>query len=172
MTNFINPFCRLGALALALAACNVRSSAPLVINEVLPSNQSFCTDQAGEHDDWVEIYNKSANAMDLQNYSLTDDTASPRKSVLPAGIAIEGGATLLLWADGAPEQGADHLSFKLKAQGEEIVLYDPDQKEVDLFRWADAVGDVSFARVPDGTGDFVRCAKPTCGRLNGSSCSP
>lgn len=165
---------RLAPLAGAalLAACGRHSSSTVVINEVMPSNHLTCADSAGERNDWIELYNGGAQAVDLGGYSITDDTASPRKSVFPGGLAIEAGGVLLLWADKSPDQGPTHLAFKLMSKGEEVVLYDPDQKLVDQFRWTDSVTDVSFARVPDGTGEFVRCAAATCGALNGSACAP
>ena len=74
-------------------------------------------------------------------------------------------------ADKTPDQGKTHLSFKLNSKlGEEVVLYDPDGKLVDQYRWSKAYPDISFARVPDGAGDFVDCLTPTCGKLNGTSC--
>jgi hypothetical protein len=159
------------AAACWLAACGgTRSPSPIRVNEVLPSNHAGCADAAGERNDWVELYNTGTADVDLGGYALTDDTASPRKSVLPSGLTIGAGGALLLWADGTPDQGSTHLSFKLGSKGEEVVLYDPDGREVDRFAWTDAYTDVSFARVPDGTGAFVRCASPTCGALNGAGC--
>jgi hypothetical protein len=78
---------------------------------------------------------------------------------------------LLLWADGTPEQGKTHLSFKFKSKGEGVLLYDPEEKQTDVFRWNDAASDASFARIPDGTGGFEVCATPTCGTTNGTTLS-
>jgi hypothetical protein len=154
-----------------LCACGRPSTSSVVINEVMPSNKMSCTDSAGERNDWVELYNTGAEAVDLGGFSITDDTASPRKSVFSSGLTIEAGGVLLLWADKSPDQGPTHLAFKFMSKGEKVVLYDPDEKLVDQYRWTDAVTDVSFARVPDGTGEFVRCAASSCGVLNGSACS-
>lgn len=152
-------------------ACVEPSNSPVRLNEVLPSNSSLgCGDEVGERNDWVELYNTSDLAVDLAGYSLTDDTASPRKSVIPDGVTIEARSALLFWADGTPEQGERHLSFKFNAKLEGVILYDAEARQVDVYRWTDAVSDVSFARVPDGTGDWVRCAQPTCGADNSSAC--
>ena len=153
------------------SACVEPSDSPVRLNEVLPSNSSLgCGDEVGERNDWVELYNTSDLAVDLAGYSLTDDTASPRKSVVPEGVTIEARSTLLFWADGTPEQGERHLSFKFNAKLEGVILYDTEVRQVDLYRWTDATSDVSFARVPDGTGDWVRCDEPTCEADNSSSC--
>jgi hypothetical protein len=161
-----------GALALVLsgAGCASSSSSPVRLNEVLPSNSDNCPDEVGERNDWVELYNTSDTAVDLGGYSLTDDTASPRKSVIAAGVTIEARSALLFWADGTPDQGNTHLTFKFKSKAEEAVLYDAEARQVDLYRWSDGYSDVSFARVPDGTGQWFRCATPTCGSDNSASC--
>ena len=160
----------LGILAVLGLACAPSSQSPVRLNEVLPSNSKNCADEVGERNDWGELYNTSDLAVDLAGYSLTDDTASPRKSVVPQGVTIEARSALLFWADGTPDQGKTHLTFKLSSKAEEMVLYDADERQVDLYRWTDAYPDVSFARVPDGTGEFVRCALPTCGEDNTSAC--
>jgi hypothetical protein len=150
--------------------CVEPSESPVRLNEVLPKNSDGCPDEANERNDWVELYNTSNAAVDLAGYSLTDDTASPRKSVIAEGTTIEGKSTLLFWADGTPDQGKTHLTFKFKAWAEEVVLYDSDARQVDLYRWEMGYSDVSFARVPDGTGEWVRCANPTCDAANTSPC--
>lgn len=158
------------AVLAAMGACVDPSSSPVRLNEVLPSNSDDCPDEVGERNDWIELYNPGGQAVNLAGYSLTDDTASPRKSVIPEGVTIEARSALLFWADGTPDQGKTHLTFKFKAKAEEVVLYDADVRQVDLYRWSDAYSDVSFARVPDGTGAWVRCAQPTCGVDNSASC--
>ena len=150
--------------------CVEPAESPVRLNEVLPKNSDGCPDEVNERNDWVELYNTSNAAVDLAGYSLTDDTASPRKSVIPEGVTIAAKSALLFWADDSPDQGKTHLAFKFKAKVEEVVLYDADARQVDLYRWTDAYSDISFARVPDGTGEWVRCAKPTCGEDNSSAC--
>jgi hypothetical protein len=152
------------------AGCVPASNSPVRLNEVMPSNSRTCSDEAREYNDWLELYNTSNDAVDLAGYSLTDDTASPHKSVIPDGVTIAGQSALQFWLDDSPEQGTTHLAFKAKSKIEQVVLYDADARQVDLYRWTDAYPDVSFARVPDGTGEWVRCAEPTCGEDNSASC--
>jgi hypothetical protein len=154
-------------LAVLMPACGASSYAgQLFINEVLPSNQNNCADEAGERNDWMELYNGGTKEISLEGFTITDDTASPEKFRFSDDQVVAPGEFLLLWADGTPDQGATHLSFKFKAKGEEIVFYDAEQRLIDQFKWVDAVHDVSFARIPDGTGDFVLSAAPTCGAAN------
>lgn len=160
----------LALLGFAVASCAPSSSSTIRLNEVLPSNGRACPDEAGEHNDWVELYNTGDLAVDLGGYSLTDDTAVPRQSVIPGGVTIEARSALLLWADATPAQGKTHLTFKFKSSAEQVVLYDADVLEVDSVRWSNATTDVSYGRLPDGTGPVLRCALPTCGQDNSASC--
>lgn len=151
--------------------CVSAGNSPVRLNEILPSNSDNCADEIGERNDWIELYNTSKDSVDLAGYSLTDDTASPTKSVIPEGVTIGGLSALLFWVDASPDQGKTHLAFKLKSKTESVVLYDNQGRQVDLYRWSDAYSDISFARVPDGTGAWVRCAQPTCGEDNSMSCA-
>jgi hypothetical protein len=169
----IRPFPRCLARLLLLAGlgsrCVPASNSPIRLNEVMPANTNSCRDEAGEYDDWIELYNPSEAAVDLGGYSLSDDTAIPRRSVLPEGLVIEALDTLLLWADSTPAQGQTHLTFNLNSSGEEVVLYDAQARTVDLHRWTAARPNSSFARVPDGSGDWLTCKNPTCG-VDNSTC--
>ena len=45
---------------------------PVVINELLAKNETINADEAGEYDDWIELYNHSNSTVDLAGYYLTD----------------------------------------------------------------------------------------------------
>jgi hypothetical protein len=161
--------------ALLLFACD---GAPLTtddpradvlrINELMASNDTTCADEAGEFDDWIELINMGAGDVSLDGITITDDRATPDKASLD-GLTILAGGILLLRADGTPAQGATHLPFRLSAAGEELLLFIGDAI-VDEVTWTSATTDVSLARFPDGTGDFVTCAQVSCGADNGASC--
>ena len=48
-------------------------SQTLVINEVVASNSLINTDEDGDYQDWVELFNNSTNPINLNAYGLTDD---------------------------------------------------------------------------------------------------
>jgi hypothetical protein len=125
------PFWLLLAAVLGVG-CAQSATSPVRLNEILPSNSDGCADDIGERNDWVELYNTGDAAVDLAGDSLTDDTASPRKSVIPEGFTIEAKSTSPVFFE--------------------------------------AYSDISCARVPDGTGGWVRCKNPTCGADNRSAC--
>ena len=163
------------ALALMLGCGDGGSTSPdaatggvgvLFINEVMPSNTGASADPFGEFDDWVELYNASASDIDLGGYSLTDDLAMPAKAPLAAGLVVPARGYLVIWCDGQV-QGIDHVPLKLDAGGEEIALFSPEGESVDSLAFGMATTDVSFARVPDGTGEFVSCTTSTIAGANG-----
>lgn len=146
--------------------------ASLVLNEFMPSNGSIAMDTMGGAGDFIELFNVSDQAVDLGGYFISDKLDEPRRHPLPAGLVIEPGAFLLLWADNDLEEGPDHLSFKLAKEGEAVVLSAPSGEVIDSIDYVDATTDSSFARVPDGTGPWAFCTAPTPGAENDRSCAP
>ena len=55
----------------------------LFINEFMASNTQTVTDEAGEYDDWLEIYNANEYSISLQNFYLTDDFTKPTQWAFP-----------------------------------------------------------------------------------------
>lgn len=161
---------RLVALLFAVGCGGSNGADAVFINEVMPSNTAACADPFGEFDDWIELYNTGSEDLDLGGYSLSDDPLVPMKGPIAAGVVVPAGGFTLLWLDDQV-QGLDHFAFKLDAQGEQIALYAPDGAEVDSLTFGEATTDVSFARAPDATGDFISCSTPTCGASNGTSCT-
>ena len=105
-----------------------------------------------------------AFSFDLWNAFLDQ----PLSSVAP--ITIAPGQHLLFWADGDPEQGSNHTSFKLSRDGEAIGLYDIDATTlIDGLTYGPQSGDVSFGRTVDGGGQWQLFDNPTPGRANSTS---
>jgi len=151
-------------------ALDASTAGALVINEVMASNDAACADAFGEFDDWVELYNPGDADLELTGYTVTDDTAMPAKLTLPAGVVVPARGYKLLWCDDQV-QGVDHLPFKLDAAGEQFAIYAPDGALIDSVAFGMATADTSFARLPDGAGEFASCAHPTCGAANGATCA-
>lgn len=150
---------------------------PLVINEFLAINDTTLDDNAGEFDDWLELYNAGTEAVAFDGLYLSDDENEPLKWALPAGQVIDAGGYALFWCDdddgvgdsGAPSQGDRHTSFNLSSQGETLTLTyaeGGDSVQVDAIQYGLQQPDVSAARVPDGSTNWAY-GTPTPNASNG-----
>ncbi len=140
----------------------------VVINEILASNDTGATDENDQFEDWIELFNNNDFDVDLSNYYITDDPSNLDKWQFPSGTIIGPKGYMIIWADEDQGQGPLHTNFKISASGEAIVLSDASLNEVDLVEFGAQTTDMGYARVPNGTGDFVIQA-PTYNANNESS---
>ena len=144
----------------------------LVINEFLAKNDSCCTDENGEYDDYIEIFNAGDSTIVLDGMFLTDDLSDPTKFMIPfsindsANYYIAPGEFVLFWADDDSIQGINHLNFKLSGSGEQIGLFMHDgETAIDTLNYNVQFSDVSFGRFPDGSDTWIY-ANPSPGISN------
>ncbi|MBN1844120.1 MAG: lamin tail domain-containing protein, partial [Sedimentisphaerales bacterium] len=153
-----------------VASATYSAAGTIVINEFLAQNILGDLDPLDENDDWIELYNASAEAVDVGGMFLTDDLDDPNRWQFPldrsAETTIPSGGYLVIWADEQPGQTPGlHANFALDVDGEEIGLFDIEGVLVDSVVFDDQVADVSFGREPDG-GDTWVTLSPTIGASN------
>lgn len=134
------------------------SMSDLVINEFMASNDITALDQDGEFDDWIELYNNSNSALDLEGYKLSDEIDNMTKWAFPAGTSIAANAYLIIWADKDTTQAGLHANFKLSSSGETLFLANSTGTVIDEVSYADQSSDISYGRYQNGTGDFRQLA--------------
>lgn len=142
---------------------------PLFINEFLADNKKTNRDEAGDYEDWIEIFNAGAADADLSGMSMTDDLANSGKWRFPAGTILKAREFLLVWADEEAAEGPLHASFKLSKSGEQIGLFDTDangRNLVDSFVFGAQTTDRSQGRQSDGGPAWVFFTSPTPGDTN------
>lgn len=127
----------------------------VVINEIMAQNTSSGTDEVGDYEDWVELYNNNNYAVNLSGYHLSDDTSILNKWQFPEGTVIPANGYLIVWCDNDATDGPLHASWKLSVSGESVSLTDEAQNLVDQIIFGAQTTDMGYARVPNGTGDFV-----------------
>src|SRR5690606_10328792 len=74
---------------------------PLVINEVMASNDGAWVDTTGEADDWIELVNTMSGSLNLADFTLEDSKGEP--IALPP-LMLRGGQRIVLWLDEELEQ--------------------------------------------------------------------
>ncbi len=120
-------------------------TAGLCITEFMASNSETLEDSFGEYSDWVELYNDSANTIDLSSYHLTDDALQLDKFALPA-VDLLPGEAILVFASGrgvVTAEGEIHANFSLSASGDYLGLADANGSLVQDF------GDMYPAQLQD-----------------------
>ncbi len=144
----------------------------LLINEIMASNQAALLDPdglAGEYDDWIEIYNAGSEPVDMGRFYFSD-SGNPFDDRIqkdfPEKTTIQPGGYLIFWADSDTEQGANHLKFKLSADGETLSLYYKDGRLIDLYTFGIQSADISEGRSPDGSENWIKFNVPTPGAAN------
>ena len=119
------------SLLLFMAACNEKfDRSDLVINEVVVENTEGFTDDFGERNAWIEIYNNTTRTQELSSIFITNDPNDTKKYAVPRGdikTQLKPHQHAIFWADNKPSNGTFHLNFKLDPNIENyIALYESD----------------------------------------------
>jgi hypothetical protein len=138
-------------LTVSIPFCNVGD---VLINEVVASNSTCAVDLNAENDDWVELYNTTAIAIDLTGMYLSDDPTNYMKWAFPIGTSIPANGYLLVWCDNDIGQAGIHTNFKLSSLGENLI-FSNGAMIYDQVAFGVQTTDVAYARCPDGSTDFA-----------------
>ena len=139
------------------------------VNEIMASNQYTLTDEDGDYPDWIELYNSSDRAVNLQGYLLSDDTDDPMQWILP-DLVIEPDEYLVIFASGKdrrdPDGDALHTSFPINMSEDVLYFRQPDGQIIDRIEVEDHLSDVSYGRDPENTDNWYFYPSPTPGWKN------
>ena len=116
------------ALGLWCSCFNTHAQEGLVISEFLAMNSGTIRDDFGESSDYLEVYNGTPNAINLEGYYLTDSLSSNTQWQFPQTL-LASGEHLLVWASGHDRRTVGqplHTNFKLDGNGEVLALIKAD----------------------------------------------
>ncbi len=136
-------------------------------NVLIKMNEIYSRGVAGNLD-WIEIYNSSASSIDISGYKIYDSggqSGSKPKKLLPAGTILPSNGFYVVITDTADFAG-DLSSFGLSSGGEIVWLEDALGLLIDTVAIPALGVDTSYARVPDGSGVFVKLSPTTRGVSN------
>jgi hypothetical protein len=94
-----------------------------------PLEEGELLDEDGDSSDWIEIYNPTAEAVHLGGWYLTDNADNLKQWQFPAGVVLDPGQFLVVFASGKDRAvaGAElHTNFQLDAAGEYLALVESD----------------------------------------------
>lgn len=137
----------------------------LVVNELMADNESTITDQDGEYDDWIELYNNSSETLSLDGLYLSDDPDDLLVWGFPDGLTLAPDSYLIVWCDKDLDQDGLHADIKLSTGGESAILSYADGTIIENIEFGEQETDMGYARIPNGTGDFI-IKDPTFGVNN------
>lgn len=149
--------------------CNIPTptAGQVVINEFLANNVADTTDENGDHDDWIELYNSTNDTLSLFGLFLSDSYTNPKKFPFPQSALILPNSYLIVWAD---DQTANtttiHCNFKLSLNGERLLLSNNDSLVLDSISYGPQAANVSFGRCPNGSGAFTSITPSTFAASN------
>lgn len=138
----------------------LKSSSPVLVNEVSPANGIFQSAR-GKRSDWIELYNATAEPVDIQGLYISDDTAQPEKFQIAESRVIPPYGHIVLWADGVD------LPFKLANRDyAAVTITAPDASWSNTLVYCASTVQQSVGRWPDGSADVYCFDRPTIGAPN------
>ena len=134
----------------------------VVLNEFVSSN-SLIQDESGGKDDYIELYNKGSEAVNIAGWYLTDTPSNRTLSQIPSTdllkTQIPAKGRIVIWADDQSAQGVLHVGFKLSQNGETVIMSKRNNSGnlnvVDSVAFPYMASNMSYSRVPDGAANWV-----------------
>ena len=151
---------------------------PVRINEVSASNGIY-VNEFFKHNDWIELYNTTDQPIDVDGMYLSDNLNKPQKYQISKTIAsdpsikintiIPAHGYLIIWCDKLEPKSQLHASFKLEAEGGDILLTAADGSWSDHLVYTAMKSDETVGRYPDGSNDVITMNVPTIAKANNTS---
>ncbi len=111
--------------------------------------------------DWIELCNSGNRQINLDDYCLSDKESHPFQYRIGKGISLGPGECVLFLSE--RDAGAEGLPFRLNRDGEKVILYTHEGKEMDRLEFPVQYGGISYGRLEGGVGYLE---KPSPGEMN------
>ena len=139
-----------------------RGAGQVVISEFMEKNRTVLRDEDGDFSDWIELWNRSDEAVDISGWNLSD-RENQLGWTLPE-MSLEPGQRIVIFASGKDRQGEQlHTGFSLSGD-EGVWLRNEYGYLCSSALCADCDGDVSMALGDDGS--YGQSLYPTPGYEN------
>ena len=143
---------------------------PVRINEVSAAN-GIHVNEYFKRNDWVELYNTTADPIDVEGMYLSDNAKKPLKYQITKGntqasTIIPAHGYLIVWCDKLDPLSQLHASFKLAADGGDVLLTAADESWTDKLTYTAHAENQTVGRYPDGTGNVFVMNVPTIAASN------
>ena len=143
---------------------------PVRINEVSAANNIY-VNEYWKRNDWVELYNTTDQPVDVEGMFLTDNVSKPHKYQIQKGestanTVIPPHGHLIIWCDKLSPVSQLHASFKLGAEGGDVMLSAADDSWIDILSYPQHKEDETVGRYPDGCNTVQVMNVPTIEKTN------
>ncbi|MCP5538341.1 MAG: CotH kinase family protein [Akkermansiaceae bacterium] len=147
----------------------------IVIREFCASNTITLQDEDGDYSDWIEIYNGTGTAVNLDGYGLSDKASEPFKWIFPPRVLAHG-QRLVVFASNKDDvkrpgygSGSElHTNFALSKGGEFLGLTSPEGVSLGAYspEFPGQYDDFSYGT---GSNAVTGYMTPTPGSANGEA---
>ena len=143
---------------------------PVRVNEVSAAN-GIHVNEYFKRNDWVELYNTTDDEIDVEGMYLSDNPNKPKKYQISKGegqpsTVIPAHGYLIVWCDKLDPLSQLHASFKLAAEGGDVLLTAADESWTDCLTYGPMKEDETAGRYPDGMANVVTMNVPTIAQSN------
>ncbi len=159
-------------LFLVLSTTNASLFSQLYVNEYSCSNFNTVTDSYGEYEDWVELYNGGATAVNLAGFWLSDKSTNIQKWQIPSGSVPAGGYNVIHFSGRGTVAGSEiHPKLSLtQTTNEWIILSNPTGTVIDSLKIRFFTKtDHAMGRQTNGSATWKLFLTPTPGAANSGS---
>lgn len=139
-----------------LASCSLSAQnlSDLRISEVLVENAGGLTDDFGQRNGWIEIFNTSYGTVKFGGCYLSDDPSDLKKYHIPSAdntTKVGPRQSVVFFASGNTAQGTYHTNFRLRRGGVLYLVSNDGRTVLDQLEIPDDLqADKSVMRVPVG----------------------
>lgn len=149
-------------LFLLVSLTSMSWSQSIRIEEAALKGSVKVVDGNGAYPDWIELYNADSLDILCEGWWISDDPDEPFKYALPS-IVVPAKGYLLLYATGKDTvlNGEVHISFKLNAGGEKLVLSNASGEAVSILACPAMEFNQSFGRSGEDQNRTVLFDYPT-----------
>ncbi|MBL9135841.1 MAG: lamin tail domain-containing protein [Verrucomicrobiales bacterium] len=114
-------------------SCTIDPSLPVPrvsITEIMAENLNALKDEDADPEDWIELHNEGSTSVNLEGWSLSNDSGDPSLWVLPA-VTLAPDAYLVVFASAKDRSAVTpgrrlHTNFKLNPNGGTLALFAPE----------------------------------------------
>lgn len=132
---------------------NAQSDGILQIAEIVASNTQYAMTVSGAYYDYIVVRNISGRDFDMSGYHISDDPDKTRKWRVPEGVVIPAGGDIVFYCSGLDCEDASgelHTNFRLRSEGEKIVLSNRLGQAIDITSYDLLKTDTALLRGADG----------------------